>query len=165
LERGTEPYDIQVLYNVHFHGDIVWLMELIHEFSVKAGRQSDWQDSNWQMLSMGGYGCGARYLLDIAVSGDKPGLAEWLLKHGANPNAPPPEAPGLSKRSLYENALGQGHSAIAEALASYGAKKSPVALEGLESFTAACLRMDRKSAAEQLSKHPEYLQSPEPMFA
>src|SRR6185295_13874242 len=98
LEAGAEPYDIQVLYNTHFHGDMLWLVKLIYEFSMKAGRQSDWQDSNWSMLNMGGYGCGARYLLDIAVGKNNLELSEWLLGRGANPNAPPPLPPHLSKR-------------------------------------------------------------------
>src|SRR5262249_27470546 len=67
LERGAEPYDGQVLYNLHFHGEFLWFLELIYESSVKAGRRADWDDPNWSMLDQGPYGCGARYLLGMAV--------------------------------------------------------------------------------------------------
>ena len=92
LERGAEPYghhpyNIQVFYNTHFHGDILWLLKLIHEFSPR----SDWDDPEWSMIDLGGYGKGARYFLDIAVDHDNLELAEWILTHGASANpAPPP---------------------------------------------------------------------------
>ena len=54
LDRGAEPYDIQVVYNTHFRGDVLWLLKLIHEYSVKAGRAADWDDPEWSMLDMGG---------------------------------------------------------------------------------------------------------------
>ena len=50
LERGAEPYDGQVIYNIHFHGKILWWMKLMYEFSVKAGRRPDWDDPEWRML-------------------------------------------------------------------------------------------------------------------
>ena len=53
LERGAEPYDIQLFYNTHFHGDILWIMELIYDAAVKAGRKPDWDDPNWPMIDMG----------------------------------------------------------------------------------------------------------------
>ena len=34
LERGAEPYDGQVIYNIHFHGKILWWLKLMYEFSV-----------------------------------------------------------------------------------------------------------------------------------
>ena len=27
LERGADPYDMQVFYNIHFNGDVLWLLE------------------------------------------------------------------------------------------------------------------------------------------
>ena len=38
LERGAEPYDGQVIYNIHFHGKILWWVKLMYEFSVEGGR-------------------------------------------------------------------------------------------------------------------------------
>lgn len=63
LQRGAEPYDVQLFYNTHFHGDILWLMPLIYDASVKLGRDKDWSDPEWCMIEMGGYGKGSRYIL------------------------------------------------------------------------------------------------------
>lgn len=161
LERGAEPYDGQVLYNTHFHGDILWLLELIHSCSVRAGRQADWDDPNWSMLSQGGYGCGARYLLSIAVRRNDARLAEWLLAHGANPNAPPPPHPKAPKRTLHEEALARGFTEMADLLERKGA--SPGVLDGPGAFAAACLRLDRAEATALLRLHPELLLAPGPM--
>jgi uncharacterized protein len=213
LERGAEPYDIQLQYNTHFHGDILWFMELMYEFSVKAGRQADWDDPNWSMLDHGPHGRGARYFLGIAVGKNDLKLAEWLLAHGASPNAAPPPHPKASKRSLYEEALRKGFTEMADLLARYGAAPPApvahdetcdkcgrtmalkrgrygqflactgypeckntrkitmtgvpalVALDGIEAFIEVCFRLDRDEAQKILAEHPEYLQSPEPIFA
>lgn len=166
LERGAEPYDIQLLYNTHFHGDILWILELMYEYSVKAGRQSDWDDPEWSMINMGGYGYGAGYLLDKAITKNNIKLAEWLLAHGASPNPTPPSHPKASKRSLHEEALRQGFTEMADLLVRYGATPSgPIVREGVEAFAAACFRLDDKEARAMLEQHPEYLRSPMPMFA
>ncbi len=165
LERGAEPYDIQTLYNTHFHGDVLWFLELMYTQAVKLGRQADWDDPNWSMLDMGGYGCGARYLLGIAVGKNNIELAEWLLAHGAGPNADPPPDPRWPKRSLHEDALRLGQAEMAELLVRYGASPSVVVFEGVEAFAAACFRLDRREAEALLEEHPEYLLSPVTMFA
>ncbi len=61
LERGAEPYDVQVFYN-GFGGhasnplladdDLVWLLELIYQASMRRGRASDWRDPDWTMIQM-----------------------------------------------------------------------------------------------------------------
>jgi ankyrin repeat protein len=166
LEPGAEPYDIQVIYNIHFHGKVLWFLELMYEFSVKAGRHFDWDDPNWSMLDMEGYGSGARWHLDIAVARNELKLAEWLLAHGASPNADPPSDPRRPMRSLHQEALRRGFTEMADLLVRYGAiPSSPVTLEGEEAFAAACFRLDRAEAKALLAEHPEYLLSPKPMFA
>src|SRR5262249_12409500 len=30
LERGAKPFDIQVLYNTHFSGDVLWWLKLVY---------------------------------------------------------------------------------------------------------------------------------------
>jgi ankyrin repeat protein len=166
LERGAEPYDIQLLYNTHFHGDILWLLKLIYEFSVEAGRQSDWDDPNWSMLGMGGFGCGARFLLGNAVAKNDLALAEWILTHGASPNPPASQHPKASKRTLHEEALRIDHTEMAALLVRFGATPSaPIILEGVDAFAAACLRLDRVEAEALLAEHSEYLLSPAAIFA
>ena len=166
LERGAEPYDIQLFYNTHFHGDILWFMKLIYEFSVKHGRQADWEDPNWPMIDMGGYDLGARYLLLNAVRRNDLKLGEWLLEHGASPNAAPKPDSKFPKRPLHEEALGLGLTEMADLLLRYGATPSAqVVLEGIEAFVAACFRLDLGEAMAQVAEHPEYLQSHVPIFA
>src|SRR5262249_38781422 len=131
LERGAEPYDIQLFYNTHFHGDILWMMKLIYEAAMRAGRGADWSDPNWSMINMGGLGLGARFFLDIAVEKNDLDVAEWLRAHGASPNAAPPPHPNSSQRTLHEEAMRRGFTRMAELLERFGASPSPpVALSG-----------------------------------
>ena len=159
LERGAEPYDGQVIYNIHFHGQIFWYLKLMYEFSVKAGRKTDWDDPEWQMLNQGPYGSGARWHLGTAVKNNDLELAEWCLTHGATPNAAPPRDKRMSQRTLYEEALHLCHVEISDLLARYGARTT-AALEGEDAFISACFRLDSATARAQLKRHPEYLQSP-----
>ena len=165
LERGAEPFDGQVVYNIHFHGDVRWFLKLIYEFSVKAGRKADWDDPNWSMLDMGGYGNGARWHLDIAIGNNDLELAEWVLAHGANPNAAPARDKRFRQRTPHEEALRHGLTEMAELLVRYGATPSAASLEGEEAFTAACFGLDRAQAQQLLASHSEYLRSHVAMFA
>jgi uncharacterized protein len=165
LEHGAEPYDLQVLYNLHFSGRILWFLELMHEFSVKLGRQADWRDPEWRMLDMGGYGTGARYILGIAIEHDDLELAEWALSHGASPESPPPADPRYPERSLHEEALRRGRTELAELLVRHGAAPAVLRLEGEEEFVAACLRLDRARARQLAAERPEYLTSHRALFA
>jgi uncharacterized protein len=161
LERGANPYDGQVFYNLHFHGDILWFLKLIYEHSGKIGRQSDWDDPDWPMIDMGGYGAGARYLLGIAVNRNDLELAEWLLARGANANASLPPQSRQPQRTLYDEALMRGYVELAELLARHGAtlgQRFPPG--GAQAFTAACLRLDRPAVQAMLAEHPDYLLSP-----
>jgi ankyrin repeat protein len=165
LDRGARMYDIQVLYNTHFSGDVLWWLKLVHAHAMAMGRQVDWNDPDWAMFDMGGYGSGARFLLSIAIRKQDVVLARWLLEHGANPNATPLQARGLSKRSLYEEAQREGATEIAELLRRFGAAVTPtVTEEGEDQFVGACLRLDRSLAQRLLAAHPEYLTSPVAMF-
>jgi ankyrin repeat protein len=172
LDRGANPYDIQVIYNTHFKGDVQWFLEMAYANAVKTGRTSEWENPDWPMFDMGGYGCGARFLLGGAVDRNNLELARWMLEHGANPNAPPPRRRNshtvdvlarLSDRSLFEAAMIKGALGIAELLSAFGAVGRAVALDGEEAFMAACLRLDRTTAEVRLKGHPEYLSSPKPM--
>jgi ankyrin repeat protein len=165
LERGAEPYDMQVVYNIHFHGDVLWFLKLMYEFSVKGGRKADWDDPNWSMLDMGGYGNGARWHLELAVKNNNVELAKWVLAHGASPNAAPARDKRFPTGTPYEEALRHGLTDMAELLARHGATTGALTLEGVDAFVAACFRLDRAEAQSLLAKHPEYLRSPVAMFA
>jgi uncharacterized protein len=164
LDRGAEPYDVQLFYNTHFHGDILWILEPLYAAAAKAGRPFN-ADAEWSGINMGGYGRGARYLLDEAIANNNLALAEWLLKHGANPNAAPAPHPKLPKHSLHEAALRRGHTEIADLLVSYGAAPSQYARDGVAAFADVCFRLDEKEARALIEKHPEYLNSTVPIFA
>ena len=165
FERGAEPYDMQVLYNTHFRGDILWLLEQIYAQAVKLERQADWDDPSWHMLDMGGYGCGARYLLGIAIDRNNLELAAWILAHGASPDPPAARIRSLEAHALSGSAApgpprdgraaGPLWGAYASSRCSRARKPSPP-------------RVSASIASRQrrwLQEHPEYLRSTPTMFA
>jgi hypothetical protein len=81
LERGAQPYDLQVVYNIHFGGKALWFLKLMYAHSAK----KDWEDPEWKMLDMGRYGSGARYFVEMARKKGERELEEWCFSHGANP--------------------------------------------------------------------------------
>jgi ankyrin repeat protein len=171
LERGAEPYDMQVFYNAHFRADLLWFLELIYAQCVQSGRQADWDDPNWSMIDMGGFGFGARFLLGLAVERNDLALAEWLLAHGASPNtAPPPsrnsssDSARMSQRTLHEEAQRRGFAEMADLLLRFGAAPSAAPLEGEEAFAAACFSLDRAAAQALIEAHPQHLLAPRPMI-
>lgn len=164
LERGAEPFDIQVLYNTHFSGDMLWWLELVYKHTIRTGQGAAWKDPEWSMFDMGAYGSGARFLLETAVKKRDMQLAEWVLTHGANPNAAPARDKRFPKHSLYQFALLEDLPNMAELLVRYGASRSTAALGDKEQFIEALVRLDRDRAHSLIVAHPEYLQSPEAMF-
>lgn len=124
LDHDANPYDIQVVYDVGFSGEYMWWLPLIYERSVKTGRGNDWKDPHWTMLDMGGYGCGARWFIEHAITHDKPDVAAWCLEHGASPNAPPGTSKFNSKGSLLDEALTQQRFQIAQLLERHGGARS-----------------------------------------
>jgi hypothetical protein len=168
LERGANPYDGQVFYNVHFTGDVLWYLKLIYEHTLEAGRGDDWKDPRWSMIDVGGLGLGAHCLLRIAVSKNDLELAEWILAHGADPDAPgPTRTPPSGVRrdpGFHEMALRHGYAEMADLLVRFGAKRSAYAPEGEDRFVGAVLRLDRGTATRIAAEHQEYLHSPKAMF-
>jgi ankyrin repeat protein len=164
LERGANPYDIQVLYNIHFKGDILWFFKLIYEQALKSGRKADWDDPDWPMLDMGGYGTGAYFTLAIAVGKNDLELAEWLLTHGANPRVGRSSHPKFQGGNLNDEAMRRGYTEMADLLVRYGATPTDVELSDMEQYAAACLRMDWVVVQAHLTQHPGYLEAPQPLF-
>src|SRR5262249_442163 len=48
VERGADPFDIQVLYNTHFSGDVLWWLELIWKHTEGTVRAAAWDDPEWR---------------------------------------------------------------------------------------------------------------------
>ena len=182
LERGADPYDNQVLYNVFadntsrhlLDDDMVWLLELMYEHSGRRGHQADWADPLWPMFDMRGAPSlgdedrvhhGARFMLDAAVDRNLLGMAEWMLQHGAGPNAPSGRLWKGSTRTLYQEAVARGHDEMAALLARYGASTLLSKVEGYEELIDACARGDRTKIIAVAEPHPEYLADPRAMTA
>lgn len=168
VERGAEPFDTQVFYNLHFHGHVLWYLKLIHEQTVNTGRGDVWTNPRWPMIEMGGYGQGARYLLGVAIDHDDAELAEWLLSHGASPNAPPADhrsQRGKTQFSLYELAIQRGAFDVADLLARFGAPATERSLTDEQRYVAAAMLLDGDAASAMLARHPELRQSPAALFA
>lgn len=184
LERGADPHDGQVMYNVFadntsrhlLDDDIVWLMELFYEHSIRRGHRADWEDGRWPMFSMGGAPSlgdadrkhhGAHLLLHAAVDRNLLGFADWLLRHGADPNVQWgtlwPNHPS-AQRTLYQEALVRGHGDMAELLVRHGAKRTPLGGSDVDEFLAACMRLDRERVRE-LAQNTRLLADHRPMFA
>ena len=171
LEYGAEPFDIQVLYNTHFSGDVLWWLDLIYAHTINSDRSNVWEDPNWMMLDMGGYGSGAQFLLRLAVKKNNLELAEWCLSRGARPLPQPPpfkpehaNAKTTDMNALRVEALRQGFNEMADLLVRYGASPREPVFEGEEAFAAACFRRDEIQVAQYVAQHPEYLKSPTVIF-
>ncbi|HEY3885803.1 MAG TPA: ankyrin repeat domain-containing protein [Vicinamibacterales bacterium] len=164
LERGAEPFDIQVLYDTHFSGDMLWWLELVYRHTIDTPRGAAWKDPEWSMLDMGGYGSGARFILEMAIRHRDMRLAGCALERGASPNAAPARDKRWMKRTLYELAVLDGLPDMAELFVRHGAERKAPTLDQREQCFEACLRLDRERAAAALRAHPEFLQSPRPMF-
>ena len=165
LERGAGPYDIQVLYDTHFSGDMLWWLDLTYQRAVATGRKADWDDPDWSMLDMSGYGSGAHFVLKIAVQKNDLTLARWALTHGAGPNSETSANPKFRlTHTLYDVATLAGQTEMAELLRQHGATPGLTPLEPDEQFLAACLRLDRRLAEEIVQRHPELLRAHGAMF-
>jgi ankyrin repeat protein len=180
LEHGADPHDNQVLYNVFADNtsrhlldeEMLWLLELMYEHSLRRGRRADWADPLWPMLDMRGAPSlgdedrvhhGARFMLDAAVDRNLLDMAEWMLLHGADPNAPAGRLWKGRTRTLYQEAVARGHDEMAALLARHGASTLLSKIEGYEMFADACTRGDREQIVALLERHPEYLVDPRAM--
>ena len=52
-------------------------VEVVRQLAL--GRKTDWDNPDWSMLDMGGYGSGAYFVLKVAVAKNDLVLATWAL--------------------------------------------------------------------------------------
>jgi ankyrin repeat protein len=164
LDHGANPYDIQVVYDLGFHSEYMWWLPMVYAHAEKTGTLEPWRDPEWKMLDMGGYGCGARWMLEHAIGHGKAELAAWCLEHGASPNAPPSRDRRFAQKSLYESAVENGQDDIAELLLRHGATRVAIAHDPQQLITDAAMRLDRARVVELLRDHPTLRSNPQPMF-
>ena len=165
LERGADPYDVQVAYNMHVNGKVLWYLELVYEHTHRTGRGADWKVPEWHMFDQGGYGTGAHWFLAMAIEHNDLALAEWCLSHGASPNAPPATDRRGWTRPLYEEALIRGRVELAELLVRYGATRTALPAGPAVALIAACMRSDLPAIRREIAARPELLEASEPLFA
>ena len=154
IERGTDPYDPQSLYDTSLeHDDVFWL-DFLYERSARRNETHKWiaPSSTWPNEGM------LSYLLGNAVSRNDLERARWLLTRGADPAA----KHFYSKRNLHTEALLLGHSAMAELLLSF--RNVAEELQGHDAFHVACMRLDRDTARALAQEHPEYLTNAAPFL-
>ncbi len=164
LERCANPFDIQVLYNTHFSGDMLWWLDPVYAHTIDTPLGAAWKDPEWRMFSMGAYGTGARFILEVAVKHRDLRLVEWALARGANPNAIRARDQRFPQLTLYEFAMLERQPELAELLVRHGGVRSEPALDEARQFVDACLQLDRARAATLLDAHPEYRTLPFAMF-
>ncbi|HEY7878173.1 MAG TPA: ankyrin repeat domain-containing protein [Gemmatimonadaceae bacterium] len=183
LERGADPFDGQVLYNVfgnhasrpRLDNDIVWLLESMREHSVRRRAGAGWADPTWPMFDLRGAPSlgdeapryhGARFMLEAAIDRNLLDLARWMLEHGAGPNVPATGHGGEkgAQHTLYQEALSRGYPEMAQLLLRHGAVPTPLVLEGYDALVDASLNLDRRQVRAQLARHPEYLTDQRALF-
>jgi ankyrin repeat protein len=164
LERGAQPFDVQILYNTHFSGDMLWWLDPVYRHTIDTPRGAAWRDPDWPMFDMGRYGSGARFVIETAIKTRKPELVEWALARGANPNAMPAQDQRFPQHTLHDLALLQQQPDVAEMLARHGATRSTGARDPRDEFLDACFKLDRDRARMLAIAHPEYLRIPHAMF-
>lgn len=151
IERGAHPHDLQGLYNTSLWRDDDRWLDFLWTSAMKSRDPVAWKRPHGTST--------VDFLLDIAVGRNHLKRAQWLLEHGAEPNA----TGHYSKRTLHEEATLEGLTEMAALLLRFGAK--PAVLQGPEAFRAACMRLDRRAAETLLEQHPESLQDSGPMLA
>lgn len=167
LERGAEPYDKQMLYNVaadhssrsDLNSNDVWLFDLIYQNSLRLGRGDDWKDPLWRMLDVGSYGPGANFLLQAAVVGDNVELAEWMLKHGADPNVRS-DNPRFAQYTPAQEADLRGRTALRDLMSHFSEDAKKTSFSAYENFARSVFRGNAELARAAIAQHPEWLTFP-----
>ncbi len=155
IDRGADPYDAQALYNLSLAGDDLFWYDFLYERSAQRGETHKWTQpsSGWPRSPM------VQFLLNMAVHGNHPKRARWALSHGADPRD---RHSNYSPGDLHTHAVINGYAQIADLLLQFGAVAGE--LNGQQAFQAACVRLDRETAARMAQEHPKYLRDPAPLL-
>ena len=147
LDAGADPNDTQALYNRHFEPNDDHLRLL---FSYGLGRD---HRGPWIRLVPPSFSL-STMLAEQLCWAALHGLADrvkLLVEHGVDVNAPSPR----DGRTAYEQAVLNGHPAIAEYLAQHGAAR--IVLGRDDSFALACIAGRRDEVQIMLAEDPALL--------
>lgn len=153
VERGADPFDTQALYNDSIVSDDTSWLDFLWHHSVERGTEGRWTSLDEKALG-GGRMSAVDYLLGNAVSHNHLARAEWLLRHGGNPQG----RNSYSKQLHHMVAQFHGFTGMADLLERHGAE--PVGLTGQPAFIAACMRLDEAEARRLATGHPACLEDP-----
>ena len=153
LEAGADPNDSQGLYNTCLQGDETRWFELLSEFGLR-NEPVNWAGKGAPPEKSPG---NLSFLIARAATTKQMARLEWLVCHGADPNA----RSSYTGKTCYESALLEGHADVAAWLLAHGANAMP--LQGRDAFVAAAARGDQATAQHLASEHPEYLADTQPL--
>jgi hypothetical protein len=155
IERGADPHDAQTLYNTSLGDDDPFWLDFLHAHSAQRGEADKWTQAapRWPKIPI------VDFLLIMAVHRNHLRRAQWALAHGANPRC---RHPYYATRNLHTDAIVNGFTSVADLLLQFGGVADT--LDGPEAFQAACVRLDRDTAAKLALAHPEYLADPRPLL-
>jgi uncharacterized protein len=157
IEQGADPCDSHAFYNTSiFEDDVHWL-DVLWSHSERRGVTNTWREVSKQRIGGHRGMSPIDFMLSLAVSRNHLQRAEWLLEHGANANGVHAD----SGRRLRNEALMNGHDAMAALLLRQGAADEPLQLHGIVAFQVACRRLDRNEARRLSQLHPEFLRDSE----
>lgn len=150
LDAGANPNQSQALYNSMLGEHLGKWLPLFVRYGLKAGDKANWgPDDNEPILD---------FLLTQVVRQGKSDLVQYLLEHGANPNA----VSRYIHRSCLIMARLTGRTEIAGLLEQFGATAEPFSIA--DQFRIACDRHDRILGEQLLGQNPQLLQDYE-LFA
>jgi ankyrin repeat protein len=148
LDAGADPNDTQTLYNRHFEPNDDHL-RLLFSYGLGRDRGGPWirmADPSFSLSKML-----AEQLCWAALHGFAERVA-LLVEHGADVNAPSPR----DGRTAYEQAVLNGHPAIAEYLAQHGAARIELGRD--DRFALACIGGRRDQVQTMLADEPMLLE-------
>ena len=157
LDRGIDPFDTQLLYNTSLHHDDTRWLDLLWARSVARGIEAQWRATEGKRLSGRLSVNTLDYLLGNAVLRRHRARVQWLLEHGANPNA----LHAYSGRTVHTEARLAGFSEGVLLLEAHGARADslPSSLE----FAAAVMLNDADTMHRLLAAQPSLIRTPGPL--
>lgn len=158
LDRGAEPYDTQLLYNDSIVGDDTSWLELLWNACESRDLLHRWREIPPPPASGHPPVNQLDYLLGNAVTHHHPHRAQWLLRHGASPDA----THVYTGKPLLELAQLQGTPQIVDVLRRNGVRE--VALGAESQFQIACRQGAFDRAHAILRESPALAAQPGPLL-